>query len=155
MPFAPSPWTRSKPQARDTPARLWRSRRRFIVCGNSFFDSIWPNRDRFVLSVGHASLLYSLLHLTGVKAVSKDYESLGELSVPLEAVRRFRQLDSRCSGHPEYRWTSGVETTSGPLGQGVATSVGMAMSGKWQAAYFNRPGFEMFDYNVYALAGDG
>ena len=75
-------------------------------------DPIWPNRDRFVLSVGHASLLYSLLHLTGVKAVSKDYESLGELSVPLEAVRRFRQLDSRCSGHPEYRWTSGVETTS-------------------------------------------
>ena len=75
-------------------------------------DPIWPNRDRFVLSVGHTSLLYSLLHLTGVKAVSKDYESLGELSVPLEAVRRFRQLDSRCSGNPEYRWTSGVETTS-------------------------------------------
>src|SRR5499433_2431039 len=119
-------------------------------------DPIWPNRDRFVLSVGHASmLLYSLLHLTGVKAVSKDYESLGELSVPLGAIKSFRQLDSRTPGHPEYRWTSGVETTTGPLGNGVATSVGMAIAGKWQATYFNRPGFDMFDYDVYALAGDG
>src|ERR671925_885841 len=119
-------------------------------------DPIWPNRDRFVLSIGHASmLLYSLLHLTGVRAVSKDYEALGEPSVPLEAIRNFRQLDSKCPGHPEYRWTSGVETTTGPLGQGVATSVGMAIAGKWMAAYFNRPGFEMFNYDVYALCGDG
>ncbi|MFL5339590.1 MAG: transketolase [Gemmataceae bacterium] len=120
-------------------------------------DPIWPNRDRFVLSAGHASmLLYSLLHLTGVKAVSKDYENLGEPSVPLEAIKRFRQLDSRCPGHPEYRWTSGVETTTGPLGQGLATSVGMAIAGRWQAAHFNRPGFErLIDFNVYALCGDG
>jgi transketolase len=119
-------------------------------------DPIWPNRDRFVLSMGHASmLLYSLLHLTGVKAVNAKYERLGEPTVKLDDIKRFRQLDSKCAGHPEYRWTSGVETTTGPLGQGVATSVGMAMAGKWQVAYFNRPGFEMFDYNVYALAGDG
>jgi transketolase len=119
-------------------------------------DPIWPNRDRFVLSIGHAStLLYALLHLTGVKAVNPEYERLGELSVPLEDLKRFRQLDSRCAGHPEYRWTSGVETTTGPLGQGVATSVGMAIAGEWQAAHFNRPGFELFDYDVYALAGDG
>jgi transketolase len=120
-------------------------------------DPIWPNRDRFVLSAGHASmLLYSLLHLTGVKAVSKDYETLGEPSVPLEAIKHFRQLDSRCPGHPEYRWTSGVETTTGPLGQGLANSVGMAIAGRWQAAHFNQPGFEnLIDFNVYALCGDG
>ena len=120
-------------------------------------DPIWPNRDRFVLSAGHASmLLYSLLHLTGVKAVSKEYEALGEPSVPLEAIKNFRQLDSRCPGHPEYRWTSGVETTTGPLGQGLANSVGMAIAGRWQAAHFNRPGFEdLIDFNVYALCGDG
>jgi transketolase len=120
-------------------------------------DPIWPNRDRFVLSAGHASmLLYSLLHLTGVKAVSKEYETLGEPSVPLEAIRRFRQLDSRCPGHPEYRWTSGVEATTGPLGTGVATSVGMALAGRWMAAHFNQPGFEnLIDFNVYALCGDG
>jgi transketolase len=120
-------------------------------------DPIWPNRDRFVLSAGHASmLLYSLLHLTGVKAVSKDYETLGESSVPLEAIKHFRQLDSRCPGHPEYRWTSGVETTTGPLGNGLATSVGMAIAGRWMAAHFNRPGFEeLIDFNVYALCGDG
>jgi transketolase len=120
-------------------------------------DPIWPNRDRFVLSAGHASmLLYSLLHLTGVKAVSKDYETLGEPSVPLDAIKRFRQLDSRCPGHPEYRWTSGVETTTGPLGQGLANSVGMALAGRWQAAHFSRPGFEdLIDFNVYALCGDG
>src|SRR6185312_5751213 len=103
-------------------------------------DPIWPNRDRFVLSAGHASML----HLTGVKAVSKDYETLGEPSVPLEAIKRFRQLDSRCPGHPEYRWTSGVETTTGPLGQGIATSVGMAIGGKWMAAHFNQPEFPLF-----------
>jgi transketolase len=120
-------------------------------------DPIWPNRDRFILSAGHASmLLYSLLHLTGVKAVSKDYETLGEPSVPLEAIKRFRQLDSRCPGHPEYRWTSGVETTTGPLGQGLATSVGMAIAGQWLAARFNRPDFaNLIDFNVYALCGDG
>ena len=119
-------------------------------------DPIWPNRDRFVLSMGHASmLLYSMLHLSGVKAVNPKYETLGELSVPLDDIRRFRQLDSRCAGHPEYRWTSGVETTTGPLGQGVATSVGMAIASKWLAAKYNRPGFDMFGFDVYALAGDG
>ena len=105
---------------------------------------------------GHASmLLYSLLHLTGVKAVNTKYETLGEPSVPLDDIKKFRQLDSKCPGHPEYRWTSGVETTTGPLGQGVATSVGMAIAGKWLAGHFNRPGFELFDFDVYALCGDG
>src|SRR5262245_47131393 len=119
-------------------------------------DPIWPNRDRFILSNGHASmLLYSLLHLCGVKAVNRKYEQLGELSVKLDDIKRFRQLDSKCPGHPEYRWTSGVETTTGPLGQGVATSVGIALAGRWMASYFNRPGFDMFDYNVYAMCGDG
>lgn len=119
-------------------------------------DPIWPNRDRFVLSVGHASmLLYSMLHLTGVKSVNREYEQLSEPAVSLEDIQKFRQLDSRCPGHPEYRWTSGVETTTGPLGQGVANSVGMAIAEKWMATYFNRPGFEMFNYNTYALCGDG
>jgi transketolase len=120
-------------------------------------DPIWPNRDRFILSNGHASmLLYSLLHLTGVKAVSKEYETLGQPSVPLDAIKRFRQLDSRCPGHPEYRWTSGVEATTGPLGNGVAASVGMAIAGRWMAAHFNRSGFEdLIDFNVYAICGDG
>ncbi|HEY4117074.1 MAG TPA: transketolase [Byssovorax sp.] len=119
-------------------------------------DPIWPNRDRFVLSMGHASmLLYSMLHLAEVRAVNSKYEAVGELSVKLDDIKRFRQLDSRCPGHPEYRWTSGVETTTGPLGQGFATSVGMAIAGKWMAAHFNRPGFPMFDYDVYALGGDG
>src|SRR5712664_2181878 len=119
-------------------------------------DPIWPNRDRFVLSMGHAStLLYSLLHLSVVKAVNAKYEKTGEPSVSLDDIKSFRQLDSRCPGHPEYRWTSGVETTTGPLGQGIATSVGMAIASRWQAAYFNRPGFEMFDYRTYALCGDG
>ena len=117
---------------------------------------IWPNRDRFVLSVGHAStLLYAMLHLTGVKAVNPKYETLGQQSVTLDDIKHFRQLDSKCPGHPEYRWTSGVETTTGPLGQGVATSVGMAIAARWFASYFNRPGFELFDYDVYALCGDG
>lgn len=119
-------------------------------------DPIWPNRDRFVLSMGHAStLLYSLLHLTGVRAVNEDYERLGSESVSLGDLKRFRQLDSRCPGHPEYRWTSGVETTSGPLGQGVANSVGMAIAARWMAATFNRPNYCIVDYDVYALAGDG
>ncbi len=119
-------------------------------------DPIWPNRDRFVLSMGHASmLLYSVLHLTGVKAVNGKYEKTGDVSVTLDDIKHFRQLDSRCPGHPEYRWTSGIETTTGPLGQGIATSVGMAIASKWQAAHFNRPDQEMFDYRVYALCGDG
>ncbi|MCM2316154.1 MAG: transketolase [Thermoanaerobaculia bacterium] len=119
-------------------------------------DPIWPNRDRFVLSIGHASmLLYSMLHLTGVKAVNPKYESLGDLSVSLDDIKNFRQLDSRCAGHPEYRWTSGVETTTGPLGQGVATSVGMAIASKWMAARFNKPGYDMFGFDTYAIAGDG
>ncbi len=119
-------------------------------------DPIWPGRDRFVLSAGHASmLLYSLLHLAGVKAVDPDYEIVGEPAVSLKDIESFRQLDSRAPGHPEYRWTSGVETTTGPLGQGVATSVGMAIAGKWQGARYNRPGFDLFDFDVYAIAGDG
>ena len=119
-------------------------------------DPIWGNRDRFVLSIGHASmLLYSLLHLCEVKAVNAKYERLGHLSVTLEDIKRFRQLESKCPGHPEYRWTSGVEMTTGPLGQGVATSVGMAIAERWLAAHFNREGFTLFDYHVYALCGDG
>jgi transketolase len=119
-------------------------------------DPIWPNRDRFILSAGHAStILYSLLHLTGVKAVNRKYETLGELAVPLADLKNFRQLESRCPGHPEYRWTSGVETTSGPLGQGVATSVGIALASNWLAARYNKSNFPLFDYDVYALAGDG
>jgi transketolase len=119
-------------------------------------DPIWPNRDRFVLSVGHASmLLYSMLHLTGVRAVNAKYERLGELSVTLDDIKRFRQLDSKCPGHPEYHLTSGVETTTGPLGQGCATSVGMAIAARFLAQHFNRPEFPMFDYRVYAVCGDG
>ena len=119
-------------------------------------DPIWPNRDRFVLSNGHASmLLYGLLHLAGVKAVNPKYETLGEPAVSLDDIKHFRQLDSKCPGHPEYRLTSGVETTTGPLGQGVANSVGMAIAAKWQAAHFNQPDIELFNYNVYAICGDG
>jgi len=119
-------------------------------------DPIWPNRDRFVLSNGHASmLLWSLLHLTGVKAVNPEYEVLGELSVKLEDIRRFRQIGSKAPGHPEYHLVSGVETTTGPLGQGIATSVGMAIAQKWLAARYNQPEFAIFDYNIYATCGDG
>jgi transketolase len=119
-------------------------------------EPIWPNRDRFVLSAGHASmLLYSILHLTGVKAVDPDYEVVGKPSVSLDDIKTFRQFGSRCAGHPEYRWTSGVECTTGPLGQGVAMSVGIAMASKWLAARYNRPGFDLFNYDVYALCGDG
>src|SRR6266702_5780485 len=119
-------------------------------------DPIWPNRDRFVLSNGHASmLLWSVLHLTKAKAVNADYENLGHSSVSLDDIRRCRQLDSRAPGHPEYHWVSGVETTTGPLGQGVATSVGMAIAEKWLANHFNRPGFPIFDYKIYAVCGDG
>ncbi len=119
-------------------------------------DPIWPNRDRFVLSAGHASmLLYSMLHLCKVKAVDPAYEIVGSVSVTLEDIENFRQLNSKCPGHPEYHLTSGVETTTGPLGQGVSTSVGMAIGAKWMAQYFNRPEFDMIDYNVYSLCGDG
>jgi len=119
-------------------------------------NPIWPNRDRFVLSNGHASMLvWSALHLTGVQAVNASYETVGKPSVTLDDIRRFRQLDSKAPGHPEYHWVSGVETTTGPLGQGVATSVGMAIAEKWLAHHYNRPGFEIFDYNIYAVCGDG
>ncbi len=119
-------------------------------------DPIWPNRDRFVLSEGHAStLLWSLLHLSGVQAVDADYEVLGQPAVTMQDLKTFRQLGSHCPGHPEYRLTSGVECTTGPLGQGVATSVGMAMSGAWLAERYNTDGHVLFDFDVYALAGDG
>ena len=119
-------------------------------------DPIWPNRDRFVLSNGHASmLLWSILHLTQTQAVNAKYERLGQPSVTLDDIRRFRQLDSKAPGHPEYHWVSGVETTTGPLGQGVATSVGMAIGERWLAAHYNRPDFEIFNYHIYAVCGDG
>jgi len=119
-------------------------------------DPIWPNRDRFVLSEGHASaLLWSLLHLAGVHAVDEDYEVGRDLAVTMADIESFRELDSHCPGHPEYRWTSGVETTTGPLGQGLATSVGMALAGRWLGDRYNRDGLDLFDFSVYALAGDG
>jgi transketolase len=119
-------------------------------------DPIFPNRDRFVLSAGHASmLLYSALFLAQVKAVDAEYERLGEPSVTLDDIKHFRQLGSKCPGHPEYHLTSGIETTTGPLGQGLATSVGMAIAREWLAKTFNKPGFEMFNYRTYALCGDG
>lgn len=119
-------------------------------------DPIWPNRDRFVLSAGHASmLLYSLIHLAGVKAVNKKLERLSEPAVSLEEIKRFRQLDSKTPGHPESHLTSGIETTTGPLGQGLANSVGMAVAQRWLATRYNKPGFEIFDFNVYSLCGDG
>jgi transketolase len=119
-------------------------------------DPIWPNRDRFILSNGHASmLLWSVLHLTQTRAVNADYETLGAPSVTLDDIRRFRQLDSKAPGHPEYHWVSGVECTTGPLGQGIATSVGMAIGEKWLAQRYNLPGFDIFDYRIYAVCGDG
>ena len=119
-------------------------------------DPIWANRDRFVLSNGHASmLLWSVLHLTGTKAVNAEYERLGQPSVSLEDIRRFRQIGSKAPGHPEYHWVSGVETTTGPLGQGAATSVGMAIARKWLAHRYNKAGFPIFDYDIYTVVGDG
>jgi transketolase len=119
-------------------------------------DPVWPNRDRFVLSAGHASmLLYAMLHLAEVRQVSQDGQVLQELSIPMDQIQRFRQLGSRTPGHPESHLTTGVETTTGPLGQGVGNSLGMAIAGKWLAATFNRRGFEIFNYNVYALCSDG
>jgi transketolase len=130
---------------------LWQRELRFDPA-----DCTWQNRDRFVLSAGHASmLLYSILHLTQVKAVDAEYEIVGRPSVSLDDIKTFRQHESKAPGHPEYRWTSGVETTTGPLGNGVATSVGMAIASKWLAAHYNKPGFELFNYNTYALCGDG
>ena len=119
-------------------------------------DPIWPNRDRFVLSNGHASmLLWSLLYLTGTRAVNAEYERLGNPSVTIDDIRHFRQLDSKAPGHPEYHWVSGVEATTGPLGQGIATSVGMAIARRWLADRYNRVGFDIFDYDIYAVCGDG
>jgi transketolase len=120
-------------------------------------DPLWPNRDRFVLSAGHASmLLYSVLHLAGVKEAGKNLEILDGPAVRLEDIKNFRQLGSRCAGHPESHLTTGVETTTGPLGQGYANSVGMALAGKWLASRYNQPGFEnVYNFNVYALGGDG
>jgi transketolase len=116
----------------------------------------WPNRDRFVLSCGHASmLLFSMLHLAGVKQLDADGRPTDEPAVSLDAIRQFRQLNSRCPGHPEHGHTSGVETTTGPLGQGIGNSVGMAIASRWLAARYNRPGFDLFDFNVYALCSDG
>src|SRR5512136_3483872 len=119
-------------------------------------DPIWPDRDRFVLSNGHASmLLWSLLASTQTRAVNAEYERLGQPAVSLDDIRHFRQLGSKAPGHPEYRWVSGVEATTGPLGQGIATSVGMAIARKWLASRYNKPGFEIFDYSIYAICGDG
>ena len=119
-------------------------------------DPVWPNRDRFILSNGHASmLLYAMLYLAQVRGINPEYERLSEFAVTLDDIKKFRQLDSKTPGHPEYRWTAGVETTTGPLGQGVGNSVGMAIAGKWLGAHFNQPGFEVFNYNVYAVCGDG
>ncbi len=120
-------------------------------------DPLWPNRDRFVLSAGHASmLLYSVLHLAGVKTDGRNGQVASTLAVPLEDIKNFRQLGSRCAGHPESHLTVGVETTTGPLGQGFANSVGMALAGRWLAARYNQPGFEdLYNFNVYALGGDG
>src|SRR5712691_8299769 len=119
-------------------------------------NPIWPNRDRFVLSNGHASmLLYSLLHLAGVREVSPEGEVLPTLALALDELKRFRQWGSKTPGHPEYGLTAGVETTTGPLGQGVANSVGMAIAERWLASHFNRPGHDIVDHRVYAVAGDG
>ncbi|MBO0911193.1 MAG: transketolase [Acidobacteria bacterium] len=119
-------------------------------------NPVWPNRDRFILSNGHASmLLYSMLYLTGVKSVDSEYKVLDRPSVTLDDIKNFRQLDSRTPGHPEYRLTSGVETTTGPLGQGAGASVGMSMASNWLRARYNRPGFEIFNYNIYTFCSDG
>jgi transketolase len=120
-------------------------------------DPTWPNRDRFVLSCGHASmLLYALLHLAEVRMVSEDNRVLDEPSIPLDQIKLFRQLGSRTPGHPEHELAGGIETTTGPLGQGVGNSVGMAATGKWLAARYSRPGFEgLFGFRVWALCSDG
>jgi transketolase len=130
---------------------LWQDRLRYDP-----LDPGWPNRDRFVLSVGHASmLLYSLLFLAGVRETGENDVALETPAVSLDEIKRFRQIDSKTPGHPEYRWTSGVETTTGPLGQGLANSVGMAMAERFLASTYNKPDAPLFDYNVYAMCGDG
>jgi len=117
-------------------------------------DPDWLNRDRFVLSVGHASaLLYSMLYLCGVKASANN--RYGDLAISMADLQSFRKAGSRCTGHPEHGWTSGIEATTGPLGQGLANSVGMAIAQRWLAATYNRSDYAVFDYNVYALCGDG
>ncbi|KMQ80310.1 Transketolase [Candidatus Burkholderia pumila] len=117
---------------------------------------LWPNRDRFVLSVGHASmLLYSLLHLAGVKEVDEKGKSTGKPAVSIQDIENFRQIDSKTPGHPEFRMTTGVETTTGPLGQGLGNSVGMAMAARWKETRFNKGSDKLFDYHVWALCGDG
>jgi len=130
---------------------LWQKRLNFDPAA-----PLWPNRDRFVLSAGHASiLLYALLHLTRTRAANAQYELLDRQAVTLDDIKTFRQLGSACPGHPEYHMTTGVEATTGPLGQGVAMSVGMAIAERWLGAYFNRPDFNVVDWRTYALAGDG
>jgi len=130
---------------------LWNQKLRFDPA-----DPVWPNRDRFVLSGGHASmLLYGLLHLTHTMAVDKNYEPLGKPTVTLDDIKKFRQVDSTTPGHPEYHLTSGVEATTGPLGQGCGNSVGMAIAERWMADYFNRPGFDIVDHRVWVTCGDG
>jgi transketolase len=130
---------------------IWQKHLRFDPA-----DPVWPNRDRFVLSVGHASmLLYSVLHLTATRAVNADETDAGHVSLTLDDLKQFRQLDSKTPGHPEYHMTSGVETTTGPLGQGCGTSVGMAIAQRWLAGRYNTPDHKIFDYNIYTLCGDG
>lgn len=130
---------------------LWNRRLRYDPA-----DPLWPARDRFVLSCGHASmLLYSMLNLAGVRAVDQQGTVLDRPSLTLDDLKNFRQLDKPCPGHPEYGEAAGIETTTGPLGQGVAASVGMAMAGQWYASRYNRVGFELFGYNVYAMCSDG
>ncbi|HEY7351636.1 MAG TPA: transketolase [Terriglobales bacterium] len=130
---------------------LWQQLLRFDPA-----NPVWPNRDRFVLSNGHASmLLYSMLYLSGVKSVDSEYRVLERPTVTLDDIKQFRQLDSRTPGHPEYRVTSGIETTTGPLGQGVGSSVGMSIASNWLRARYNRPGFDLFNYNIYTLCSDG
>jgi transketolase len=119
-------------------------------------DPTWANRDRFVLSCGHASmLLYSMLHLAEVKQADHYGDVLDEPAVPLEHIKKFRQLHSRCPGHPEFGETGGVETTTGPLGQGCGNSVGMAIAQRWLAARYNKPGFELFNAKTYVVCSDG
>ena len=143
------------------PARRWRWRRSAYTLWSRFlrYDPDrpdWPNRDRFVLSCGHASmLLYSLLHMAAVREIDADGKPTGKPAVSLDDIKAFRQLDSKTPGHPEYRLTTGVETTTGPLGQGCGNSVGMAIAGRWLGAQFNRPDANLFDYNVYAICSDG
>ncbi|HEY5289858.1 MAG TPA: transketolase, partial [Caulobacteraceae bacterium] len=119
-------------------------------------DPAWPNRDRFVLSAGHGSmLLYALIHLAGVRALGSDGKAAKGPSITLDDIKQFRELGSKCAGHPEHGLAAGIETTTGPLGQGAGNSVGMAIASRWLAARYNKPKATLFDYNVYALCSDG